>query len=179
MEVGLGEKVDAVRAKVGLGDTDLLNAWRTVNVRACHFDGYLFLSRSLSPLSSQTKAQEISHRMNGNVYSKQANTYSTIEELKAYFAEPKKGEDELARSKIVNALQVKGAAAWIVHNAVKRNKGKHRKGIASRFQNSLEGLLTIPKAQLDSANSQSGGGTRPSSGVDNARTTMWDPARDV
>ncbi len=99
---------------------------------------YLFLSRSLSPLSSQTKAQEISHRMNGNVPSKQANTYSTIEELKAYFAEPKKGEEELARSKIVNALQVKGAAAWIVHNAVKRNKDKHRKG---RYLAEVLGLL--------------------------------------
>lgn len=36
-EVGLGETVNSVRAKVGLGDTDLLNAWRTVNVRARSF----------------------------------------------------------------------------------------------------------------------------------------------
>ncbi len=69
--------------------------------------------------------------MNGNVPSKQANTYSTIDELKKYFAEPRAGGDEKARLKIVDALQVKGAAAWIVHNAAKRNYDKHRKGIGS------------------------------------------------
>lgn len=69
--------------------------------------------------------------MNGNVPSKQANTYSTIDELKEYFAEPRAGGDEKARLKIVDALQVKGAAAWIVHNAAKRNYDKHRKGIGS------------------------------------------------
>ncbi len=40
-EVGLGEKVESVRDKVGLGDTDLLNAWRTVNVRVYRCSGRL------------------------------------------------------------------------------------------------------------------------------------------
>lgn len=97
-EVGLGEKVESVRAKVGLGNTDLLNAWRTVNVRVCRFSGRLSSHILFLP---QTKAQEISHRMNGNVPSKQANTYSTIDELKEYFAQPKAGGDEKARLKII------------------------------------------------------------------------------
>ncbi len=127
-EVAFGDKVDEVRKKVGLDGLDLLNAWRTVNVKVCRLSGrpssyILFLL--------QKKAREISYDMNGNVPAKQANTYSAINGLKKYFAEPRDGGDEMARLKIVDALQVKGAAAWIVHNAVKRNYDKHRKGIGS------------------------------------------------
>ena len=84
----------------------------------------------------QTKAQEISHRVNGTVPLKQAKTLVVIDELKGYWAEPKVQEDESARIKIVDALKVEGAAAWIVHNAVKRNYDKYRKGemVLSQFR---------------------------------------------
>jgi hypothetical protein len=65
--------------------------------------------------------------MNGNIPTKEANTHSTIDELKAYFATPQDSGDEMARLKIVQALQVIGAAAWIDHNAAKRNYHEYRK----------------------------------------------------
>lgn len=49
-----------------------------------------------------------------------------MEELKLYFSYSQEILDELARVKIVEALQVD---AWLVHYAVKRNYDKHIKGI--------------------------------------------------
>lgn len=80
--------------------------------------------------------------MNGNVPCKEANTYSTIEELKEHFATPKDGGDEKARLKITHALEVKGAAAWIVHNAAKRNYDAHRKGTGFVGCRIVSGILT-------------------------------------
>lgn len=66
--------------------------------------------------------------MNGVAPLKKAKTLVVIDELKDYYAEPREEEDESARVKIVAALQIGGAAAWLVHNAVKRIYDKHRKG---------------------------------------------------
>ena len=79
----------------------------------------------------QVKAQEISHKINGSIPVKNAFTFATIQALKEYFAEPRNDIDETVRVSIVAALQTKGAAAWVVHNAIKRNYDKYRKGIFS------------------------------------------------
>ncbi len=125
-KVDLREKVASVRSKAGLAGTDFLATWRQVNVRV----------RSLKVLSlysycsRQVKAQEISLAENGPIsLVKGAKTLSPITKLKEHYAEPKDGEDEKARLKIVDALEVEGAAAWIVHTAIKANYDKHVRSV--------------------------------------------------
>lgn len=62
---------------------------------------------------------------------KQANTLSAIKELRNYYANKKESEDEEIHQKMSDALAVDGFAAWLVHNAIKRNNNKSRKGSKS------------------------------------------------
>ena len=49
--------------------------------------------------------------------------------LKDYYAQAKGIEGLMEREKIVAALHMNGASAWIIHNALKRNFEKYKKGI--------------------------------------------------
>ena len=49
-----------------------------------------------------------------------------IAELKDHFTANKGGHGEITSRKITDALRVSGAAAWLIHNAVKRNNDKYR-----------------------------------------------------
>ena len=58
---------------------------------------------------------------------KQANTLLAINELRKYYANTD-SEDKGIHQMMVDALAVDGFAAWLVHNAIKRNNNKNRKG---------------------------------------------------
>ena len=58
---------------------------------------------------------------------KQANTLLAINELRKYYANTN-SEDKEIHQMMVDALAVDGFAAWLVHNAIKRNNNKNRKG---------------------------------------------------
>lgn len=80
--------------------------------------------------SIAAKAQEICQRTYGKVSLKEANTHSAIKELKTYYVNnDKEAEDQEIRQKMIEALAVDGFAAWIIHNAIKRNNNKYRKGL--------------------------------------------------
>jgi len=60
---------------------------------------------------------------------KDAQTLGGMEELLDYYRLNKDPvNDEITTRRIVEALSVEGAPAWIIRNAVKRNYDKHRKG---------------------------------------------------
>ena len=59
---------------------------------------------------------------------KQANTLSAIKELRNFYVNNKESEDEEIYRKMLDALAVDGFAAWVVHNAIKRNNNRTRKG---------------------------------------------------
>lgn len=58
---------------------------------------------------------------------KQANTLLAINELRTYYANTDSENKEI-HQKTLDALAVDGFAAWVVHNAIKRNNNKNRKG---------------------------------------------------
>lgn len=122
VEIALGESVKSVRSKLGIESTDYHTAWGTLNVGAA-------LAWEPSLTLQQRKAQEICLKRFGNIPLKEAGILGGIDELKDYYrlhVDPLK--DGKTGSKILETLEVKGAAAWIIHNAVKRNYDKHRKG---------------------------------------------------
>lgn len=61
---------------------------------------------------------------------KGADTLLGIWELKEFYEQDKAAEGS-SRQKIVEALRVSGAAAWLIHNAIKRNHEKFKKGISA------------------------------------------------
>ncbi len=67
--------------------------------------------------------------MYGNVSLKGTDTLPGILALKDYYAQAKGIEGLMEREKIVVALRVNGAGAWIIYNALKRNFEKYKKGI--------------------------------------------------
>ncbi|KAL9075975.1 MAG: hypothetical protein Q9161_001369 [Pseudevernia consocians] len=141
--VQLGEDVRSVRWKIGMEANEYLSPWRLIN----------------------TKAQEICQKTYGNTPLKQANTLPAITELKNYYVNNKESEDDETRQKILEALTVDGFAAWIIHNAIKRNNDKHR-----RAQQATQ-PSTPP-------NSSGAGSTR---GVESnaSGTAMFDPVRNI
>jgi len=76
---------------------------------------------------TQTKAQEICEKRYGFRPLKEVSALGAIIELRDYYSGSLKGDDQSCR-KIVESIQVKGAAAWFIHMAVKRNYGKKKKG---------------------------------------------------
>ena len=73
----------------------------------------------------QTKAQEICQRRYGNRSAKVTNTLEAIAELKDHYKLNKDQHGSLTSCKLADALQVEGSAAWLVHNALKRQKHKN------------------------------------------------------
>ena len=102
-KVELGDRACDVRTKIGMEKTDYLVTWRRFN----------------------QIVQAISNEINGNRPLKLASTLTVIDQLKEHFSKPVDGVSELEREAINSALQVDGAAAWIVHNAIKKNYDKY------------------------------------------------------
>jgi len=123
--VRLGDDVASIRSKVGMGEDDYRNAWRSLNV--CAPGGIFYLSVGLRPF--QQKATEICQSMYGNVSLKGTDTLPGILALKDHYTQAKGTEGPMEREKIVAALRVNGAGAWIIHNALKRTFEKYKKGI--------------------------------------------------
>ena len=90
----------------------------------------------------QNKAQDICLAKYGNKPLKGVNAIEAIDELKDYYNLNRDGNQ-----KLVAILQVKGAAAWIIHNAIKRNYDKHRKGSNSSSVSDLTHTQSANKSQ--------------------------------
>ena len=56
-------------------------------------------------------------------------TLEVIAELKDHFKSNKGGHGEITIRKIMDALCVSGAAAWLIHNALKRNNDKYKRSL--------------------------------------------------
>ena len=67
-------------------------------------------------------------------------TLSAINELRDYYTtnpDAQESTDPEIRQKVLDAFAVDGFAAWTVHNAIKRNNNRNRKGLR------LEGLARV------------------------------------
>jgi len=85
------------------------------------------LSVNLRPF--RQKATKICQSMYGNMSLKGTDTLPGILALKDHYVQAKGIEGPMEREKIVAALRVSGAGAWIIHNALKRDFEKYKKGI--------------------------------------------------
>ncbi|KAL2048939.1 hypothetical protein ABVK25_010792 [Lepraria finkii] len=150
--VSLGEDVRSVRSKIGMADTEYHSAWKRLN----------------------TKAQEICQRRYGTRSAKVTNTLEAIAELKDHFALNRDQYGSLTSRKMAEAVQVRGSAAWLVHNALKRNNDKHKNSLKRAAQQS-------PAAQSNVSRSGNTVETGPSAtGDSNAvHDKMWDPIRNI
>ncbi|KAL9125620.1 MAG: hypothetical protein Q9217_005196 [Psora testacea] len=86
--------------------TDYHAAWRAVN----------------------TQAQIICHNTYGRIPLSQADTLPAIMQLKEHYSTNQDPQYEATYRKISEALEIEGFVAWLVHNALKRNYDKHKKG---------------------------------------------------
>lgn len=75
-------------------------------------------------MTLQDKSKEICERRYGNAPLK---TLPGILELREYYEQNQVAEGPM-RQKIVEAFQVGGATAWLIHNAIKRNHERLKKG---------------------------------------------------
>lgn len=122
MEMSIGEDVRSVRYKLDLADAH----YHTPVESSAASPGMLV--RGLEYVNmTQTKAQEICEKRYGFRPLKEVSALGAIIVLRAYYSGSLKGDDQSCR-KIVESIQVKGAAAWFIHTAVKRNYGKKKKG---------------------------------------------------
>lgn len=80
------------------------------------------------------------------------NTLGAIDELKDYYKcnEDAIGDIKTSR-KLLEILQVKGAAAWFIHNAVKRNYDKHQKGNSFIFLTISWRLMIVRSCPIEFA----------------------------
>ncbi|KAL6714249.1 hypothetical protein ACLMJK_007672 [Lecanora helva] len=145
--VSLGDDVRTVRRKIDMEDSQFHGTWRLLN----------------------TSAQRICHEKYGYIPLKDADTLPGILALRDLHENNKDDLDSNTHAKIMQALQVGGASAWIVHNAIKRNHEKHKKG------------SQLPKAdsQVNADRMQL---VKPGPSVATKKEPqkpMWDPARDI
>lgn len=180
--IQLCENVRSVRYKIGMGATDQLSLWRMINVISSHD----LPSMRWSYLRLKSKAQDICQKTYGTTSLKQANTLVAIEELKDHYINNKNLDDQEIHQKMVEALAVEGFTAWIIHNAIKRNNDKTRKGLPFIGLGFLS-LADAPSAQQAMRSSTQLNSTEASAGntgsghADDASTNrvMFDPVRDV
>lgn len=139
-----------------------------------------------SYLRLKSKAQDICQKTYGTTSLKQANTLVAITELRNHYINNKDSDDQEIHQKMVEALAVEGFAAWIIHNAIKRNNDKTRKGLP------FIGLECLSVADARSAQQASQPSTQLTSteasagqtGTGHAEDTptnrvMFDPVRNV
>ena len=109
-----------------------------------------------------------------------------IRELQSYYINNKDSAPQEVHQKMVEALAVDGFAAWIIHNAIKRNNDKIRKGLH------FIGLVCLSLADARSAqqamqrstslHSTEASTGKTSTGHAEENTTsrvIFDPVRDV
>lgn len=108
-----------------------------------------------------------------------------ITEFRDHYVNNKDSHNQEIHQKIVEALAMEGFAAWIVHNAIKRNNDKTRKGLpfigleclsladAGSAQQAIK-----PSNQLSSTGASAG---KVGTGhAENAtRKVMFDPVRNI
>ena len=109
-----------------------------------------------------------------------------ITELKDHYINNKDSDDQEIHQKMVEALAVEGFSAWIIHNAIKRNNDKTRKGLPfigleclSLTDERSAQQATQPSSQLNSTEASAG-----KTGIGHAEATsttrvMFDPVRNV
>lgn len=125
--VSLGDDVRTVRRKIDMDDTQYHKTWRLLNV--CRLSKHLSSTVCMGSLiGPQTSAQNICHDKYGYIALKNADTLPGILALKDHHAQNKGALDLNTHDKIMQVLQVGGMPAWVVHNAIKRNYEKQKKG---------------------------------------------------
>ena len=115
--VKLGDTASGVKEKCGFS-TDYYSAWKSLNA----------------------KATAVCTEVCGNVPLNQADTAPAIAQLRTFYSS-QPSDNDISWRKIQEALEVDGAAAWIVHNAVKRNFEKQKRGFDAVL------LITLPSAE--------------------------------
>jgi len=81
--------------------------------------------------------------------------------------------DEMSWKKIREALNVQGTAAWVIHNALKRNFDKYRKGLEAQ-------QARVASEAVDGCIVKAPGSTKEvEAGSSTSRKEMWDPVREV
>lgn len=88
-------------------------------------NSFLILNVGLTTL--QDKSKEICERRYANAPLKGTDTLPGILELREYYEQNQVAEGPM-RQKILEALQVGGTTAWLIHNAIKRNHERLKKG---------------------------------------------------
>lgn len=123
----------------------------------------------------------------GTVSLKEAKTLLAIKELKNYCANEESEKDQESRQSMIEALEVHGFAAWIIHGAIKRNNNKNRKGLPF-IDLVYRHLIYHPAAQqamqpstlTSSANTSAGECSRAANAVEVPPARgVFDPVRNV
>ena len=109
-----------------------------------------------------------------------------ITELWCNYINDKDSDDQEIHKKMVEALAVEGFAAWIIHNAIKRNNDKTRKGLPFIGLEclSLADARSAQQAMQPSTQLNSTEASAENTGTGHAEDTstsrvMFDPVRNV
>ena len=119
--IKLGDTASVVRDRCGIS-ADYHSAWKSLNV-----EDLSSLSDSRADRGEQNQAQAVCSEVCRNVSLNQADTAPAIAQLRTFYSS-KPRESDITWRKIQDALEVDGAAAWIIHNAVKRNYERYKRG---------------------------------------------------
>ena len=149
---------------------------------------YRLYQISADTVHLQGKAQEICHRRYGSAPLSATDPFLGITEIKEYY-EHLKAERGSMEARILEGLQVPGAAAWIIHRAIRDNHEKYKKGSRNKYSCILQ--LTYrsqafqpPKASKKGLNSSEAEPSSSKAGpsltgeIRAQKKLPYDPARD-